>query len=576
MGFKFLPQIKPAVSNHYSEAEESRILDWFAQFHPWDFIHARANPEKKNKRRTNKRNGSKGKVTETKANWKTETRYPLHPRSLYEHWAQPDLLVGIRPSSYRDGTFPFLIIDIDVTSPYYPRCKRNEAQLKAMLGTLEEIGLCRFVPIRSSNSGGLHIYFPLPEPVGCDGLAKAAYETLRQAGFEIRNGVLEIFPNIRADSRVKTLFQGIRLPLQQGSCVLTQGFQPDHRCLLRLIDTFDRIKVYQDMDVLKEAIAHYRQRQYCTPSVPYLTPNIREWKERLEETWHQGWESYGQTNDILKNLCIYARVFLARSWQQVESWVLEQVYQMPGYWHFCQHQHEIKRRVRDWVRCNERHNRYYPLTRKKRKRLGTGPTNEERQADAERRIREAIAQLKEAGGLPDGVKQRQGLICETAKCSATTLWKYKDLWHPKYEVKSDIPEVEDTSVEATVTTTREEFDLRQWSCFEALSSSASFHLVEGTQFIASSGVTHPVLTKRGGNLLPFFANESALVKSDISTLDQQGGDRNPGQQAQKAIARAINTKRAIATFFLTKFGVVEQGVVEQKGGPTPTSTSRAP
>lgn len=566
MDFIRLPQIKSAVSNHYSEAEVNRIVEWFEQFHPWDFIHARATPERKTKRKANKRDKNKGKVS-----WKTEKRYPLPPRSLYEHWAQADLLVGVRPSSHRDGTFPFLILDIDITSPYYPRCKRNEAKLKAILGTLEEIGLCRYVPIRSSNSGGLHIYFPLPEPVSCDGLARAVYETLRQAGFEIRNGVLEIFPNVRADSRVKTLFQGIRLPLQQGSCALTQGFQPDHRCLLQLIDTFDCIKGCQDIEVLKEAIAYYRQRHYFTPSAPYLTPNIREWKQRLEATWHQGWESYGQTNDILKDLCIYARVFLAKSWHQVEEWVLEQVYQMPGYRRFCRHQHEIKRRVRDWVRCNENHNRYYPLTRKKRKRLGTGPTNEEKRADAERRIRIAIAQLKEAGGLPDGVRKRQVLICKTAKCSATTLRKHKDLWHPKYEVSSDIPEAEDTSVEATAMTTREEFDWGQWTCFEALSSSASFHLVEGTQFVVSSGVTHPVLTKRGGNLLPFFGGQAALIRSDISRSDQQGGDRNPDQQVQKAIARAITTKRAIATLFLTKFGVVEY-----TGAPTPASTSRVP
>ncbi|MFO0126390.1 MAG: hypothetical protein ACK54J_04065, partial [Pseudanabaena sp.] len=55
------------------------VAQTFASFFPysWNFIYA------KNIDRTNK------------PEWKTETRYPITGRRLYDYWADPDTLIGV-------------------------------------------------------------------------------------------------------------------------------------------------------------------------------------------------------------------------------------------------------------------------------------------------------------------------------------------------------------------------------------------------------------------------------------------------------------------------------------------------
>jgi hypothetical protein len=103
---------------------------------PWDFLEAATPPPG------------------AKPQWRTVTAYPLKPRILWQRWQDPHRIIGVRfESQTRYG-----LVDIDVNSPYcHPQAI---AEIRA---ALETIGLVRTLLIRSSHSGGLHLYLPLPE-----------------------------------------------------------------------------------------------------------------------------------------------------------------------------------------------------------------------------------------------------------------------------------------------------------------------------------------------------------------------------------------------------------------------------
>lgn len=397
------------------------ILEWFKIFHLWDFITAEA--------------------TERKPAWTTVTQYPLNVLDLYQRWKNHNELIGVRFQNGWEGNSWYLMLDIDTGSQYHPF--NDPLPFRKLLTTLEEIGLCRCILIRSSNSKGLHIYFPLPKPVSCYKLALAARQTLEQAGFEVRGGQLEIFPNVKV---YRSLYSAHRLPLQIGSFVLGENFQPVHNSIEQLVLTWNATASQQDIELLQQKVAVVRMTKKLIRGV------LCEWKERLEGVIKTGWSGKGQTNRILMEVCIYARVFMHQDWDEVESWVLDQILQMPGYRDFCGHRTHIRKRIREWVTTNRKRNRYYPCQSKlDSPKPSSAPPNHIRSEDALQRIKEAIENIvAQFGELPDTVRGRQKLICETAKCSATTLRKYLELWHPEHQfqgcVTADAERVVDVSL----------------------------------------------------------------------------------------------------------------------------------
>jgi hypothetical protein len=380
------------------------LRQWFEQFHGWDFLVSDA--------------------VEGKAEWKTNSRYSLNSVTLYERWKRPDQIVGVRFQTKKHGTTSYLMIDVDRASQYHPYI--NEEGLQAILRALESIGLCRFIAIRSSASEGIHLYCPLSKRFSCSSLALTVQHILKADGFEMSQGQLEIFPNVRSASR--SFYQGHRLPLQTGSYVLDNNWQPLHRSLEGLIDAWELAANSQDVGLLEQAIAHQRQRHRAKDS--------KEWQLRLETTIREGWTDNGQTNRIVKDLCIYARVFERREWNEVEKWVLETAVALPGYKQFCKHQHQIQKRVKEWVTCNRKSKKYYPIGSLTERKSLKAVTNDVKKEDALKRIQEAIDAIKQNFGiLPQGVKNRQKLICQQANCSAQTLYLYKSLWHPDFEDK---------------------------------------------------------------------------------------------------------------------------------------------
>ncbi|MBW4461824.1 MAG: hypothetical protein KME47_16520 [Nodosilinea sp. WJT8-NPBG4] len=401
-------QVKPVDDNQLNE----RTLKFFSQFHIWDFISAPA---------------VRGKL-----DWVTYSKYPLSAQTLHQRWSNEDEIVGVRFSN-GEGKTSYFLLDIDSDSNCHPN--NHWVNFISLLNVMDQLGLFGRVIVRSSFSNGIHVYFPLPEKVHCYKLALVIEAACSKGRFAVKPGTLEIFPNVKCKG---SNYNGHRLPLQLGSCVLDDfGEEEIHADLNSLINLWETAASQQEMPLVRQAMRDAKPT--WAKQNKQVKGNVAEWKLRLEESLEEGWTGSHQTNDIIKEACIYARVFLELNWDEVESWVLQQVPQLPGFQEFCAHRHKYQRRVREWVRANRRSNRYYPYSQRSRSSKPPseprGPNNQAKAQDALQRIQAAIALLQSSpGGLPSKVKARQELVCREAGCSAATLRKHLPLWHPRHLV----------------------------------------------------------------------------------------------------------------------------------------------
>ena len=409
--------------------------------HPWNFIWAIV-PE------------SGEKTTQ----WTTENRYPLQPRNLWEMYKDPNKILGLRFG--RETRYA--LIDIDKDSSYHP--DNNSENFRAVLRAAEKIGLCRNVFVRSSESGGLHIYFFLPESVPTFGLACAIKFALLDEGLQLGCGQLEIFPNVKAYSKNKpTNYNAHRLPLQAGSWLLDSDCQPVTNDISHFLCVAQMQATKQDMEELKKAIAAAVSRQKATSYNRSASSNAQEWKQHLESRIAQGWTGEGQTNDLLSDIVCYGIVWKGLSSPALIGYVVETAINSPGYSEYCNHQHQIRQRAAEWVHSTENNQFYTPYlsipprssTYKETYGEVTNPgaannvvsfrnaINEERSAMAIERVKKAIVHLEATSILPSAVTTRAIAIAQTTKAlfgttiSKTTLYKpnYLALWHPKSREK---------------------------------------------------------------------------------------------------------------------------------------------
>ena len=169
---------------------------------------------------------------------KSTRRGMLTASHLKEHLGlasgQPQYL-AIRPNK----TTNWIVLDIDQhRSPHHP--DRGEGALEMLLDRCRVIGLSRPLQIRSSFSGGIHLWFPLPEPVETFPAALSVKKALLTSGIEsgldaefyaykepsiieLSGGVLEVFPN---DKLFDSEYKAIRMPFTgQGNGLCVEGFE---------------------------------------------------------------------------------------------------------------------------------------------------------------------------------------------------------------------------------------------------------------------------------------------------------------------------------------------------------------
>lgn len=389
-------------------------------------------------------------VNEPDPNWQTITQYPLRPRVLWKLWQDAAQLVGVR----FDHATRYALLDIDATSPYHPA--QGTYALPLIRAALETIGIDRSILIRSSWSGGLHLYLPLPAEVPTFGLACALKQCLEAQGLLVAQGKLEIFPNCKTYAKPGTYteYNAHRLPLQpaSGSCLLDQDGNPISEDLGQFFQQWALAAAGQDLEELQQAIATARRNRRTRSRQRGV---VVEWQQDLETELEQGWTGYGQTNHLLKTIACYGVVFARLRGEALAEFVEQRAMSSPGYAQWCRHQSEIRLRSQVWARAAEG---YYWQLGDLPQRSGTfhGEAennivpfnlNQARSEEAQERIRQTVRRLEAEGTLPATTTARSTAIVAAGSVSLKTLYRYQELWHPEhyFSDQSKIPVCETIS-----------------------------------------------------------------------------------------------------------------------------------
>lgn len=371
--------------------------------------------------------------------WITHTKHPLRPRILWRRWNDPDTLIGVR---FGNST-TYALIDIDQNSQYHPT--QNPAGVSLILAALETIGIVRHILIRSSSSGGLHLYLPLPHAVSTYGLAQALKQCLEAQEIEIAAGQVETFPNTKAYALPGTFteYNAHRLPLQpnSGSCLLDVDANPISGNLEQFFRHWDISAAGQDLETLNEAISVARRNS--SKRKRKRLGVVEEWRDDLKAEIKEGWTGYGQTNHLLKTIACYGIVFERLKGSALAEYIQAAAIKAPGYTAYCRHQHEIAQRCILWARSAEKY--WWPLgsTPQRTTHRSNNETendkimsinhNQVRAEDAKRRIREAVEHLQNSGKFPADATSRVRLLVKEAHTSVQTLYRYRELWHPGHQ-----------------------------------------------------------------------------------------------------------------------------------------------
>ncbi|HEY9825191.1 MAG TPA: hypothetical protein V6D19_07070, partial [Stenomitos sp.] len=383
----------------------------------------------------------------TSPDWETIKKYPLSPVELWSLHQDPHCIIGIRPDK---GT-RWVILDIDTSSIYHPY--KDPTAIAGIQAVLEGIGLVRTLICRSSHSGGLHIYVPLPEIIGSYSLAVALKLHLEASGYKVRGGQLELFPNVKRyiePGKGFSLYNGVRLPFQpeSGFQALDQDLSPLPWGLEQWLNAFDQCAAHQDLNQLKQAIAdaavNHRMRQGDRSP-----QSLESWQTRIEQE-KQGWSGPGQTNEKLKLFACEARVFMGMdSPEQIATYIEQTARNTPGFYEHSNHQKDLAQRSRDVAAWAMKY--YWPLGGPSQRQTGYhGPQqstidfsyHQAKREAAQHRIKDAIEQLQSHNQLPATATARAKAIVQIAKISQHTLYKASNLslWHPDH-FPSAVPEI---------------------------------------------------------------------------------------------------------------------------------------
>ena len=375
-----------------------------------------------------------------KVKWYTQHRYKLKPRVLYRDWLDAEKLIGVRPGHET----AYALLDVDINSPYHP--KQDASAIARIEAALETIGITRTLRLRSSWSEGLHLYIPLPELVKTFDLAVALRNCLEPQGFQLKQGHLECFPNVKAYGNIiKTEYLAHRLPMQpgSGSCLLDESFSPAGNQLEEFLSLWDIAARGQDILTLRQALPLARKNRY--KKVRNRLSKVDSWKRDLETVIAEGWTGPGQTNQLLKEFGCYGHVFLGYCDEELVDFIHQQAISSPGYQQWCRHQREIKMRSRVWATAVEKY--YWPMGTYKEAQKASQetintivPFNNLRAQNAQSSITAAVEHLESAEALPEKATARALAIREaqadlgTSSSSLETLYKAenKALWHPDF------------------------------------------------------------------------------------------------------------------------------------------------
>lgn len=285
---------------------------------------------------------------------------------------------------------------------------------------------------------------------------------LENAGFKLQPGQLEIFPNPKpyATDGNLSLFNAHRLPLQIGSYLLDQAFQPIWSDTHTFTKQWQLTQQRNDIDskTLKQVLKQAKRKHFG------ISGKAEKFINDLNAEIELGWTGNGQTNRLLGRIAMRAYIFhhILSGGEPLEgnalvSEIVETARSLPGYQEWCQHQHEIEHRAEEWARCIENSHYFHFGDQAKQPKpevqdpeltaaIDQSPSWNQRQSAATRdRIRRAIADLLEKNSLPTRPTARFQALLKYS-IGGASLYRHRDLWHPNYfgdsiQDSADIPEI---------------------------------------------------------------------------------------------------------------------------------------
>lgn len=360
----------------------------------------------------------------SKNDWSTNTRHPLSPYQLWEKHQDPNYFVGVRHGNSTSHAG----LDLDKNSPYHPN--QDETAIPRIKAVLESIGLVRYLKLRSSNSGGLHIYIPLPEKVNTFKLACAIATALLKDGFVIGKGKLEIFPNIKPYSPnplEPTYYNGLRLPLQQGSYILDDNLNPISNDIKLWVSMWKTAAAGQDMKLLKRSLKNAKKPKETTRK--NIKGNAAKWQKDLLAMINNGWE-LDSTQNMLFTISLIHYVFDGiTDLDELTEAIAATAKTTKGFYEYSQHTHEIKKCSRNWAKWIINNPKYYPYD--SGKAIATAKTKEPKTSRFEE-VKQALIDwlAKNGDQVFRTTRELLKILAKSLKSSFTTLGKLKELWQP--------------------------------------------------------------------------------------------------------------------------------------------------
>jgi hypothetical protein len=242
-------------------------------------------------------------------------------------------LYGLRFSKYtRVG-----IIDID-NKPGHPSKYHSSTEREKISYFFKNEYDINVVWYQSSNSGGWHGYIFLSSPVLTFSLACFLKLALSEAGFELKGGTLETYPNIKSDKHA--LYLAIR-------CPCAEGFGADVKTFIA-----DSIKYSSKIseECLEIAREQINKTNYALAKHKHTPDNFkglhlviyREYMSVIDN----GWTNIGQTGRIMYLLITKGKKLgLFKDRSQCFNELIQILPSLPGYNAFCRHTEDLDKRL---------------------------------------------------------------------------------------------------------------------------------------------------------------------------------------------------------------------------------------
>lgn len=480
-----------------------------------------------------------------KVEWRTESRHPLSDRLIQ----QSSYLYGVRFGAETN----YCLLDIDIGSLYHP--KQDPLAISRIVAALEPLGLVSYIACTSSYSNGLHLYFPFQQAQSSWKLAIAVSTLLENAGFKIKPGQLEVFPDPKPYSvnGRPSLFNAHRLPLQIGSYLVNEEFQPIWSTQQSFLQLWRFAQTRNDLEtsVIRRVLKQAKRHQYA------VSTKAEKFINDLNAEIELGWTDYGQTNYLLGRITMREYIFhhVLAGGKPLEGDALVNVIvdvarSLPGYSEYCRHRHEIEHRAEEWARCIENSHYFHygdaagkfsaksdnakSISPDLDVAIAKAPTWNQQQSESARdRIRHAIAQLLEQEALPANATSRFHALVSYG-IGGGTLYNHRDLWHPNHLVISPQP-VENSPYSPTSNMNR------AGDCFEEASpahSSTSLFPGAGSNHSDDKGFGDLALQNNEAGRNSFLAqsasNDASALSQDISYVQQVLFEIKAAQEARQA------------------------------------------